>query len=166
MFRCIETQDHSKLSISWPSWLQCCHLHPGWYFNLWNPLFFDSVFIRVPIAVNRHHDQGNSYKDNISLGLAYRFRGSVCYYQGSSMAASRQAWRRRSWEFYIFIWRLLVEDWFLGHYEKGLKVHAYSDNKSHLQIVPPPGPIKFKLPQIVSRNMFLFNIVMFLSLSF
>ena len=24
-------------------------------------------------AVNRHHDQDNSYKDNISLGLAYRF---------------------------------------------------------------------------------------------
>jgi len=22
--------------------------------------------------VNRHHDQGNSYKDNIQLGLAYR----------------------------------------------------------------------------------------------
>jgi hypothetical protein len=27
--------------------------------------------------VNRHHDQDNSYKDNISLGLAYRFRDSV-----------------------------------------------------------------------------------------
>ena len=25
-------------------------------------------------AVNRHYDQGNSYKDNISLRLAYRFR--------------------------------------------------------------------------------------------
>jgi hypothetical protein len=30
-------------------------------------------------------------KDNISLGLAYRFRGSVHYHQGRSMAASRQA---------------------------------------------------------------------------
>jgi hypothetical protein len=35
------------------------------------------------------------------------FRGSV-HYQGKNMAASRQAWHR-SWEFYIFIWRLLAE---------------------------------------------------------
>jgi hypothetical protein len=40
-------------------------------------------------------------KNNISLGLAYRFRGSVHYHQGGSMAVSRQAWRRRSWEFYL-----------------------------------------------------------------
>ena len=26
--------------------------------------------------MNRHRDQGNPYKDNISLGLAYRFRVS------------------------------------------------------------------------------------------
>ena len=38
--------------------------------------------------MNRHHDQGNSYKD-ISLGLVYRFRGSVHNHQGRSMAASR-----------------------------------------------------------------------------
>jgi hypothetical protein len=31
--------------------------------------------------VNRHHDQGNSFKD-ISLGLAYRFRGSAHYHHG------------------------------------------------------------------------------------
>jgi hypothetical protein len=35
-------------------------------------------------------------KNNIYLGLAYRFRGSVHYHQGESMAASRQAWCRRS----------------------------------------------------------------------
>ena len=40
-------------------------------------------------AVNRDHDQDNSYKDNIQLGLAYRFRASVHYHQGRSMAASR-----------------------------------------------------------------------------
>ena len=38
--------------------------------------------------MNRHHDQGKSYKDNIYLGLAYRFRGSV-HYQGGSMEASQ-----------------------------------------------------------------------------
>ena len=27
--------------------------------------------LRVSIAVNRHHDHGNSYKGNIELGLAY-----------------------------------------------------------------------------------------------
>jgi hypothetical protein len=32
--------------------------------------------------VNRHHDQGNSNKDNIYLGLTFRFRGLVHYYQG------------------------------------------------------------------------------------
>ena len=32
-------------------------------------------------AVNRYHDQGNSYKDNILLGLTYRFRGPVHYFR-------------------------------------------------------------------------------------
>jgi hypothetical protein len=36
--------------------------------------------------VNRHHDQGNSYMDNISLGLAYRFRGSSRQEHGSIQA--------------------------------------------------------------------------------
>jgi hypothetical protein len=30
-------------------------------------------------------------EDNIYMGLAYRFRGSVHYYQGENMAASWQA---------------------------------------------------------------------------
>jgi hypothetical protein len=80
-------------------------------------------------AVNRHHDQGKSYKGQ-HLRLAYRFRGSV-YCQGRRMAASRQAWCRRNWEFYIFIWRLASRQ--LGC---GLKAHAYSDTptptRSHL----------------------------------
>jgi hypothetical protein len=32
----------------------------------------------------------NSYNDNIFMELAYRFRGSVHYHQGESMAPSRQ----------------------------------------------------------------------------
>ena len=47
------------------------------------------------IAMNRHYDQGNSYKDNIYWWLAYRFRGSFQYHQGIQ-AASRQAWYRQS----------------------------------------------------------------------
>jgi hypothetical protein len=53
-------------------------------------------------------------KKNISLELADRFRGSVQYHQGRNMAASRQAWCRRSWEFDIFIWKLLAEFWHPG----------------------------------------------------
>jgi hypothetical protein len=32
--------------------------------------------------VTRHYDRGNAYKNNIYLGLAYRFRGSVYYHPG------------------------------------------------------------------------------------
>jgi hypothetical protein len=46
-----------------------------------------------------------------TFNWAYRLRGSVHYHQGGSMAASRQAWHRQSWEFYVFIQRQLVEDW-------------------------------------------------------
>jgi len=35
------------------------------------------------------------------LGLAYRFWGSVHYHQGGSIAASRQAWCRRSWVLHL-----------------------------------------------------------------
>jgi|UPI0000F4D13D hypothetical protein len=35
-------------------------------------------------------------KDNIELGLAYRFRGSVHYHQGRNMEASGQAWYKMS----------------------------------------------------------------------
>jgi hypothetical protein len=39
------------------------------------------VLVRVSIAVKRHHDHGNSYKE--TLGLAYSFRGSVhCHHGG------------------------------------------------------------------------------------
>jgi hypothetical protein len=51
----------------------------------------------------------------------YRFRGSVHYHQGGSMAVSRQAWYRRSREFYVFIQRLLVEDWLPGNWCESLK---------------------------------------------
>ena len=40
------------------------------------------VLVRVSIAVNRHHDQGNSYKEQHLIGAAYTFRGSVHYHHG------------------------------------------------------------------------------------
>jgi hypothetical protein len=65
-----------------------------------------------------HPTQQSQYYSIIAAGavaarcghLPNRFRGSVHYHQGGSMAVSRQAWHRRSWEFYVFIQRLLVED--------------------------------------------------------
>jgi hypothetical protein len=45
-------------------------------------------------------------KDNIKLGLAYRFRGSVHYYQGSMKANVGMEELR---VLQIFLWRLLVE---------------------------------------------------------
>jgi hypothetical protein len=39
----------------------------------------------------RARAQGNSYNDNIWLGLAYRFCVSVHYHQGRSRAVPRQA---------------------------------------------------------------------------
>jgi hypothetical protein len=74
---------------------------------------------------------------------------SVHYHQGK--ATSRQAWCRQSWEFYIFIWRLIVKDWFPGSQEEGIKAHAHSDpltpTRPHLQIVPLPGPSIYKPSQ-------------------
>jgi len=74
------------------------------------------------------------------VGLAYRFRDSVHYHQGRNMAASRQAWCRQRWEFYIFIWRLLVENWPPGNQDEGLKptptVTHLLPTGPHLLIVP------------------------------
>jgi hypothetical protein len=61
-------------------------------------------------AVNRHHVQGKSCRKTTLIGAGYKFRGSVHYHQGGSMAASKQAWHRQNREFYVFIQRLLVED--------------------------------------------------------
>jgi hypothetical protein len=84
------------------------------------------------------------------LGLTCKFRGSVHYHQGRSITASRQAWCRRTWEFSIFIWRLLGEDWLPGSWDEGLKAHAHSDTSTptrpYLQILPHPGPRIYKPP--------------------
>jgi hypothetical protein len=79
------------------------------------------------------------------LGLPYRFRSSVHYHQGGSMAVSRLSWRRQSWEFYVFTQRWLVEDWLPGNWGEDLKptstvthlfqpCHTYS-----IKATPPDG---------------------------
>ncbi|EDL39246.1 mCG145614, partial [Mus musculus] len=48
-----------------------------------------SCFNRSFTAVNRHYDQGNSYKGQHLIGPGLRARGSAHYHQVRSMAASR-----------------------------------------------------------------------------
>jgi hypothetical protein len=48
------------------------------------------VIVRGFTAVNRHHDQGKSYKGQHLIGMAYSFTSSVYCHQGGSRAASRQ----------------------------------------------------------------------------
>jgi hypothetical protein len=45
-----------------------------------NPIL--PVLVRVSFTVRRHHDQGNFYKGNHLIGLAYYVRGLVHYYHG------------------------------------------------------------------------------------
>jgi hypothetical protein len=108
--------------------------------------------------VRRHHDLSKSYKGQYLIGTGFQVRGSVHYHQGGSMAESRQAWCRRSWEFYIFIWRLLAEYWLQAASTRVLKLtssdtllpqgHTYSNRANpwaeHTQnitvLYPTPSP--------------------------
>jgi hypothetical protein len=38
-------------------------------------------------AVNRHHDQGNSYKGQHFIGAGLQFRGSVCCHHGGKLGS-------------------------------------------------------------------------------
>lgn len=48
---------------------------------MWFPALL-LVLVKNFIVVNRHHQQGKSYKTTFKLGLAYKFRGSDRYHQG------------------------------------------------------------------------------------
>jgi hypothetical protein len=95
-------------------------LSAPWVLSLALPLVTLCSVQWMPVSI-----QSNSYKA-FNWRLTYRFRGSVHYHQGRNMAASRQAWWRWSWEFYIFIWRSL-EDWLPGSSDEDLKAYAHSD---------------------------------------
>ena len=94
------------------------------------------------------------------MGLAYRFRGSVHYHQGESMAACRQAWQRQSWKFYIFIQRLLVEDWLPGNCGENLKLtltvtHLHKPGHTYSNKATPPNgatPWSKSIQTITSTN--------------
>jgi hypothetical protein len=62
---------------------------------------------------------------------------------GGNMVAIRRTWGWRSWEFYIFIWGPLGEDWLPGSEDEGFKLQTHSGiptpTRPHLQIVPFPG---------------------------
>jgi hypothetical protein len=51
----------------------------------------------------------------IGAGLQVQRFSPLSSRQERNMAISRQAWCRMSWEFYIFIWRLLAKYWFLKY---------------------------------------------------
>ena len=71
------------------------------------------------------------------------------------MAASRQAWCRRSWEFYIFIWRLLADTGFQAARARVLRPclqwHTYS-NKAAPPNSVTPGPSLYKPSQLCIRS--------------
>ena len=39
-------------------------------------------YLRVSIAVKKHHDHSNTHKENVQLRLAYSFRGLIYYHHG------------------------------------------------------------------------------------
>lgn len=62
-----------------------------------------SVLLKVSFTVTIHHGHGNSYKENIKLGLAYSSEVFFIFVLMGSMLAHRQkrCWRH-SWEFIIW----------------------------------------------------------------
>ena len=51
-----------------------------------------AVLVRVLLLWKDTVTTTTLIKENISLGLAYRFRGLFHYHHGGNMAASRQTW--------------------------------------------------------------------------
>ena len=77
-----------------------------------------TVLVRVLLLWTDTMTKASLIKTTFNWGW---LTGSGHYHQGGSMAVSRQAWRRQSWEIYVFIQRLLVEDWLPGNWGESLK---------------------------------------------
>jgi hypothetical protein len=58
----------------------------------WGLLTKISVFVRVGIAVKRHHDRGNSYKGNHLTGAGLQCRGWSIICMAGNIVACRQPW--------------------------------------------------------------------------
>ena len=110
-----------------------------------------SVLVRVPIAMKRHQDHGNSYKGKYLVGVAYSFRGLVRYCLGR-----KHGRHKAGRELVVLHLDLQTAEETVCHTEcslskRDLKAHFHSDTfpptRSHLLIVPlPMGPFSFKLP--------------------
>jgi hypothetical protein len=92
------------------------------------------------------------------LELAYRFRGSVYYHQGRKMAASKQAWCRRSWKLKASRRRLSSRQ--LGEWSQSpspkwciSSIKATPTPSPCFLIVPLPGPSIFKPPPPLCKGM-------------
>jgi len=46
--------------------------------------------VRLSVAGKRHCGHGNSYEGEQSMGLAHRFRGSVCYCHSGTVPECKQ----------------------------------------------------------------------------
>jgi hypothetical protein len=116
--------------------------------------FFASVLVRVSIVV-KTNDQSNLIRDEICLGLSYRFRGAVHYHHGrnhSSFQADRVLVKEpRVLHLYQktgIIWQ------FGGSSLKDLPPpHTVTLplTKPHLLIMPLPGPSILKPPHSTLR---------------
>jgi hypothetical protein len=63
------------------------------------------------------------------IGADLQVQSLVHYHQGRNMGASRQAWCRRSWEFYV-LFQTQTEDWLPESKDQGLKAHIHNDTVS------------------------------------
>ena len=78
------------------------------------------------IAVDRQHDQGNSYKGQHLIGA-----GLLVEVQSIIKAGTRMMWGWWSQKLYILIQRQ-TEDWLLHGHQEDLIAHPYSDTRPHL----------------------------------
>ena len=104
------------------------------------------------IVVKRHHAQGNSYKGNISLELAYSSQVQTIVIMVGSMAACRQTWCWRNWEFYSWIYKQKEET--VSHWvylellrPQSLPSVTHSPQQGHTyfnKATPPNSPSSYK----------------------
>ena len=78
-------------------------------------ILYSSVLVRVSIAVKRHHDHGNSYKEKHLIVAGLQFRDLVpCHHGEARWHTGRHKCWSGSQEFYIRIGRQQEESDTLG----------------------------------------------------
>ena len=111
----------------------------------------NAICLRVPTAVKRYHDHGNSHKGHLPAGPGLHISEvQSIFIMGGSLAPCRQTGHWRSQKFYIFIKKKAGEDCFPGRQENSLKFYSQSDilppTRPYLLIVILSGPNMCKPP--------------------